>query len=118
MKQYEVWWAELPPPAGRRPILLLSRDSAYDVLNKYIAAETTTTIRDIPIEVRLGRAEGMPKSCVANLDNLRTISRTYLQKRIGHLGSDRARLRDYFYTEGRKEAMQNIIRLLCWSEQN
>src|ERR1700748_1427520 len=89
MKQYEVWWAVLPPPAGRRPVLLLSRNSAYDVLNKYIAAEITTTIRDIPIEVALGRSEGMAKACVANLDNLRTISKIHLQNRIGCLGTNR-----------------------------
>ena len=53
MKQYEVWWAELPKSAGRRPVLLLSRNSAYEVLNKYIAAEITSTIRRIPIEVPL-----------------------------------------------------------------
>jgi hypothetical protein len=23
MKQFEVWWADLPEPAGRRPVLLL-----------------------------------------------------------------------------------------------
>lgn len=32
----------MPKPAGRRPVLLLSRDDAYDVLNKY----NQLTIRD------------------------------------------------------------------------
>ena len=27
MKQYEIWWAELPEPVGRRPVLLLTRDA-------------------------------------------------------------------------------------------
>ena len=31
MKRGEVWWAELPPPTGRRPVVLLSRDEAYEV---------------------------------------------------------------------------------------
>ena len=55
MRQYEIWWANLPRPAGRRPVLLLSRDGAYAFLNKVVAAEITTTIRRIPIEVPLGR---------------------------------------------------------------
>ena len=44
MKQYEIWWAELPKPSGRRRVLLLSRDDAYSVLNKFVAAEITATI--------------------------------------------------------------------------
>lgn len=82
VKQYEIWWAELPKPAGRRPVLLLSRDDAYGVLNKYVTAEITSTIRNIPVEVPLGKAEGLPKPCVVNCDNLRTISKLCLSERI------------------------------------
>ena len=75
MRQFEIWWADLPKPAGRRPVLLLSRDDAYDYLNKFVVAEVTTKIRNIPVEVPLGRREGMAKPCVANCDNLRTVPR-------------------------------------------
>ncbi len=89
VKQYEIWWADLPQPAGRRPVLLLSRDSAYAVLNKFIAAEITATIRDIPIEVPLGPTEGMPRPCVVNCDNLRTISKAWLVERISRVPTGR-----------------------------
>jgi mRNA interferase MazF len=89
MKQYEIWWAELPKPAGCRPVLLLSRDDAYPVLNKFVAAEITATVRHIPIEVPLGSIEGMPKPCVVNCDNLRTISKVHLVKRIAKLSPKR-----------------------------
>ena len=89
MKQYEIWWADLPKPAGRRPVLLLSRDEAYPLLNKFIAAEITATIRHIPIEVPLGSTEGMAKSCVVNCDNLRTISKIHLVKKISKLSQKR-----------------------------
>ena len=89
MKQYEIWWAELPKPAGRRPMLLLSRDDAYPVLNKFVAAEITATVRHIPIEVPLGSIEGMAKPCVVNCDNLRTISKVHLVKRIAKLSPKR-----------------------------
>lgn len=89
MKQYEIWWADLPKPAGRRPILLLSRESAYDVLSKFVAAEITATIRRIPIEVALGPAEGMPKPCVVNCDSLRTISKAQLVRRISRIPARR-----------------------------
>ncbi len=89
MKQYEIWWADLPQPAGRRPVLLLSRDDAYGVLNKYVAAEITTTIRHIPIEVPLGETEGMARPCVVNCDNLRTISKAHLVERISRISARR-----------------------------
>ncbi|MBI5083136.1 MAG: type II toxin-antitoxin system PemK/MazF family toxin [Acidobacteria bacterium] len=85
MKQFEIWWANLPAPAGRRPVLLLSRDDAYQYLSKFVVAEITTTIRSIPVEVPLGRQEGLRQRCVANFDNIRTIARPCLEIRAGAL---------------------------------
>jgi mRNA interferase MazF len=89
VKQFEIWWADLPKPAGRRPVLLLSRSDAYAYLNKFVVAEVTTTIRGIPVEILLGRREGMQKPCVANCDNLRTVSRQVLVEKISRLGGNR-----------------------------
>ncbi len=91
MKQYDLWWADLPPPIGRRPVLLLSRSSAFEYLGKVIVAEITTTVRRIPQEVPLGRAEGVRTSCVANLDNTHVIPKSSLDRRIGALQPERAR---------------------------
>jgi len=33
VKQYEIWWADLPKPAGRPQVLLLRLGDAYPVLN-------------------------------------------------------------------------------------
>jgi mRNA-degrading endonuclease toxin of MazEF toxin-antitoxin module len=54
VRQFEIWWANLPAPARRRPVLLLSRNDAYQYLSKFIAAEIASTIRNIPVEVKLG----------------------------------------------------------------
>ncbi len=91
MKQYEIWWARLPGPAGERPVLLLSREDAYEYLHKFVVAEITTTIRRIPIEVSLGPGEGLPRPCVANCDNLRTVARSWLVRRVGRLPKPRWR---------------------------
>jgi mRNA interferase MazF len=85
VKQYEIWQAEFSKPIGRRPVLLLSRDDTYSFLNKFVAAEITTTIRQIPIEVPVGTAEGLTKPCVVNCDNLRTVPKENLIKRISRL---------------------------------
>ena len=89
MTQFEIWWANLPAPAGRRPVLLLSRNDAYKYLSKFVVAEITTTIRAIPVEVRVGRREGLPSSCVINMDNIRTAARQWFDARAGALAPTR-----------------------------
>jgi|SRR5919106_1649854 mRNA interferase MazF len=82
MRRGEVWWARLPPPAGRRPILLLSRDAAYDIRTSITVAPVSRTIRDIPVEVVLDKSDGMPVRCVASLDDVTTIPKSMLDRRI------------------------------------
>jgi mRNA interferase MazF len=87
--QFEIWWTRLPEPAGRRPVLLLGRSVAFAYLARVLVVEVTTTIRAIPQEVSLGRREGLPRPCVANLDALRTIPRSSLDSYIGRLVAGR-----------------------------
>lgn len=82
MRRGEVWWADLPKPMGKRPVVLLSRDEAYKVRNAITVAEITTTIRNIPVEVPLDKGDGLPKSCVVNLDTILTIRKELLIERI------------------------------------
>jgi len=89
LRQYEIWWADLPQPIGRRPVLLLSRDTAYDYLSRVIVVEVTSTIRNIPVEVLLGRAEGLRRRSVANLDNVHVVPMRHLASRIGALRPNR-----------------------------
>jgi mRNA interferase MazF len=79
----------LPEPVGRRPVLILSRSSALLYLTRIVAVEVTTTIRGIPQEVSLGKREGMPRPCVANLDALRTVPTSSLASRVGRLAVNR-----------------------------
>ncbi len=89
MKQYEVRWANMPVPIGRRPVILLSRTPAYDYLNKVVVAEITSTIRSIPQEVRVGKKEGLTRPSVVNFDNIHVVAKTLLGERIGALDSSR-----------------------------
>ncbi len=89
MKRGEVWWAYLPRPAGRRPVVLLSRDSAYRVRSAVTVAPVTRTIRNIPVEVLLGRDEGLPSRCVVNVDDITTIPKSLLKGRIAVLSAER-----------------------------
>lgn len=84
----DVYWAETLDE-GRRPALILTRSEAIPVLRKLTVAFLTTRIRDIPTEVRLGTEDGLPKECVVNLDNLRQVSRSFLDEPITTLSGPR-----------------------------
>jgi mRNA interferase MazF len=75
----------MPEPIGRRPVLLLSRNPAYDYLTRVIVVEIRSTIRKIPVEVGLGSAEGLQHRSVANFDNVHVVAKERLLSRIGTL---------------------------------
>jgi mRNA interferase MazF len=77
----EIWWLEVPH-AGRRPVCILTREAAIDVLNSVLVAPATRTIRDIPTELRLTKRDGMPEACVLSFDNLATVPKAFLTERI------------------------------------
>ena len=92
MRRGEIWWASLPAPVGRRPVLLLSRDTAYAVRTAVTVAVITRTIRHIPVEVPLDVEDGMPENCVVNVDNIMTIPKSLLTERITVLSHDKIAL--------------------------
>jgi mRNA interferase MazF len=81
----EVWWVE-HPDAGRRPACVLTRQAAIPVLNSVLVAPATRTVRGIPTEVALTHEDGMPGDCALSLDNLTTVPRALLTRRVTTLG--------------------------------
>jgi len=84
--QGELWWAEAEDK--RRPVLVVTRTEAIAVLTWLVVAPVSRTIRDIPTEIRLGPRHGLPDDCVASMDNLQPLRRSFLSERIGWLGAD------------------------------
>jgi mRNA interferase MazF len=89
MRRGEVWWADLPPPAGRRPVVLVTRDSAYRVRTSVTIAPVTRTVRNIPVEVPLDQRDGLPARCVVNVDDLTTIEKSFLKQRMASLSAEK-----------------------------
>lgn len=83
MKRGEVWWADLPPPVGSRPVVILTRDAVLQSIGAIVVALVTRTVRQLPTEVVLGRRQGLPVRCVANLDNILTVPRQRLKRLMG-----------------------------------
>lgn len=88
MNRGDIWWAELPD-IGRRPACILTRQAAIPILNSVLVALASRTIRDIPTEMPLGPADGMPADCVLSFDNLLTVPKALLTQRITALAPAR-----------------------------
>jgi mRNA interferase MazF len=89
LRRGDICWYEFQPPDKRRPVLILTRDSAIRVLNAVTVAPVTSTIRDIPSEVALSPDDGLPRPCAANFDNLQTVSKHKLGSRIATLSAEK-----------------------------
>ena len=85
MKRGDICWYTFKTPDKKRPVLILTRDSAITVLNSVTVAPITSTIRSIPTEVVLTQEDGLPDTCAANFDNLQTVSKGNIGDRISHL---------------------------------
>jgi mRNA interferase MazF len=86
----DICWLEFPDEK-RRPALILTRAEAIPVMQKVIISYLTSTIRGIPTEVLLRVEDGVPRECVANLDNLRSVPRALLTEPITSLSGTRMR---------------------------
>ena len=79
MNRGEVRWYTFRSPDKRRPVLILTRNSALVALTGITIAPITATIRHIPTEVILTPTEdGVLKESAINLDNLQTIPKSNL----------------------------------------
>ena len=79
------------PPDKKRPVVVLTRDSAIGYLSTVTVAPVTSTIRAVPSEVVLREEDGMKTPCAVNLHNAVTVSQNRLGRRITQLSSLRMR---------------------------
>jgi mRNA interferase MazF len=89
MKRGEVRWYVFSRPDKKRPVLILTRDSALEFLGEVTVAPITTVIRAIPSEVLLTRVDGMPRDCAVNFDHLQTVSKGKIGSLIATLSSSK-----------------------------
>ncbi len=91
MNQGDVYWHTFKEPDKRRPVLILTRDSALPFLTSVTVASITTNIRSIQSEVILTEDDGLIAECAISLDNINTVPKAKLGAFITHLGPARMR---------------------------
>jgi len=97
MRQGEVYWLHFrgagSEPDGRRPAIIVQHDRFNrSAINTTIVAAVTSNLRlaAAPGNVRLPKGEAnLPRACVVNVSQLRTIDRDRLQERLGTVGQGR-----------------------------
>lgn len=92
MKRGDVRWYTFEKPDKNRPVVVLTRDSIIPHIGEVTVAPVTSTIRDIPSEVPLDTADGMPRACAVNCDHVQTVAKVRIGPLITSLS--RARMRD------------------------
>jgi mRNA interferase MazF len=89
MRRGEIRWYRFPQPDKKRPVLILTRDSALEFLGDVTVAPITSTVREIPSEVSLTEADGVPRPCAINLDHVQTVSKTRIGSLVATLPASR-----------------------------
>jgi mRNA interferase MazF len=88
MQRGEIWFAATP--GGDRPVLVLTRDPVADRSGSVVVAGLTRTRRGLVSELLLTPADdGVPSECVVNFDNVHTVPRASLRRRVATLSGSR-----------------------------
>ena len=98
IRKGSVYWVDFSPskgsePAGRRPGLVIQSDVLNDSkLNTVIMLAITSTMKfgDLPGNVVLRKGEAnLPKKCVVNVTQIKSVDKKSLKEKIGSLSKKR-----------------------------
>ena len=101
ISQGEIWWADLPSPAGsapgfRRPVVVVQGEALNQSrIGTVICVPLTSNLRwsDAPGNVVLeSKTTGLAKDSVANVSQILTVDREMLTECAGKISSARIRL--------------------------
>jgi len=94
IRRGEVWWADLGDPRGsgpgdRRPVLVVQDDEFNrSAIRTALVVALTSNVRlaSAPGNVLVpARESGLPRDSVANVSQLVSLDRSYLEARVGRL---------------------------------
>lgn len=80
---------EFASPDKKRPVVVLTRESAIGYLSTVTVAAITSTIRGVPSEVLLTEEDGMKAPCAVNLHNTVAVPQERIGRRVARLGPGR-----------------------------
>jgi len=87
----EIWGYHFSSPDKWRPVLVLSRQEAIELLHTVIVVPITSTVHGSPAEVVIGIDEGLKKESAISLDHVQTVEQARLVRFIGRVNPSRMR---------------------------
>jgi mRNA interferase MazF len=101
ISQGEIWWADLPDPAGsgpgfRRPVIVVQGDPFNrSKIATVLCVTLTSNLKwaDAPGNVLFeARLTGLPKDSVANVSQVVALDKSSLTERVGKLPREKSNL--------------------------
>ena len=98
IRKGSIYWVDFSPgkgsePKGRRPGLVIQNDVLNDSkLNTVVMLAITATMKfgELPGNVVLNKGEAnMPKQCVINVTQIKSVDKTSLKEKIGTLSKQK-----------------------------
>lgn len=83
VKRGEIWLYEFKSPDKRRPVVVVARQDAIDVLPSVMVAPVSSTIRGLPSEVIIDERCGLKHRSAVMLDALQCVDQTRLRQYVG-----------------------------------
>ena len=74
----DIRWFRFEAPDKRRPVLGLGRQDILPSLTQIPVIPLSTQIRDLPWEIQLSSADGLPGDCVLKPEWIKTVERSSL----------------------------------------
>jgi len=88
----DVWLIDLGGRIGRRPVVVLTRQSVVGLVNKVTVVEITTKGKGYPTEVDIGHKANLPKPSFVQADNLHTVPKQRLERYVGTIDAETMRI--------------------------
>ena len=85
IRRGDIRWFRFTAPDKRRPVIVLGRDDILPSLSQVPVLPLSTEIRNLPWEVQLGEADGLPESCTVKVEWIRIVDRKLLGPLIATL---------------------------------
>jgi len=85
----DIRWFRFNAPNKRRPVLVLGRDDVLPSLAQVPVVPLSTQFRDLPWEVRLTEADGVPSNSVLKPEWIKSVDRMSLGPLIATLPTNR-----------------------------
>jgi mRNA-degrading endonuclease toxin of MazEF toxin-antitoxin module len=88
-RQGDIHYCRFEEPVKSRPVLVLSRTDINAVRENVVVALITRTVRGIPLEIPVGKTEGLTQEGVASLGDIYTVSKGHLSDKKGALSPEK-----------------------------